>query len=80
MLHLEETETAWAGEGIGLPSLVHVHFLARRDRDLGAPWRKQFREVLDGSRAERAAARRPRLLSRRRRDRPPCRGGGVDLP
>jgi glycosyltransferase involved in cell wall biosynthesis len=62
VLHLEETETAWAGEGIGLPSLVHVHFLARRDRDLGAPWRKQFREVLDGSRAERAAARRHRHL------------------
>ena len=62
VLHLEETETAWAGEGIALPSLVHVHFLARRDRDLGAPWRKQFREVLDGSRAERAAARRHRHL------------------
>jgi glycosyltransferase involved in cell wall biosynthesis len=62
VLHLEETETVWAGDGIALPSLIHVHFLARRDRDLGAPWRKQFREVLDASRAERAAAHRHRYL------------------
>jgi glycosyltransferase involved in cell wall biosynthesis len=62
VLHLEETETAWSGDGVPLPSLVHVHFLARRDRDLGAPWRRQFREVLDSSRAERAAARRHRYL------------------
>lgn len=62
VLHLEETETLWAGEGIALPSLVHVHYLARRDRDLGAPWSKRFREVLDADRAERAAARRHRYL------------------
>jgi glycosyltransferase involved in cell wall biosynthesis len=62
LLHLEETETVWAGEGIALPSLVHVHYLARRDRPLGAPWRKQFREVLDASRAERTAMRRQRYL------------------
>jgi len=62
VLHLEETETVWAGEGIALPSLVHVHFLARSDRDPGPPWRRQFREVLDASRAERAAARRRHYL------------------
>lgn len=62
VLHLEETETLWAGGGVSLPSLVHVHYLARRDRDLGAPWSRQFREVLDGERAERAAARRHRYL------------------
>jgi glycosyltransferase involved in cell wall biosynthesis len=62
VLHLEETETVWAGDGVALPSLVHVHFLARRDRDFGPPWRKQFREVLDATRAERAAARRHRHL------------------
>jgi glycosyltransferase involved in cell wall biosynthesis len=62
LVHLEETETAWCDEGLSQPSLVHVHFLARRDRDLGPPWRKQFREVLDASRAERAAARRHRYL------------------
>jgi glycosyltransferase involved in cell wall biosynthesis len=63
VLHLEETETAWCDEGLTMPALVHVHFLTRRDRDLGAPWRKQFREVLDGMRAERAAARRHRYLA-----------------
>jgi glycosyltransferase involved in cell wall biosynthesis len=62
VLHLEETETVWAGEGVSLPSLVHIHYLARRDRDLGAPWSKQFREVLDGQRVERKAARRHRYL------------------
>jgi glycosyltransferase involved in cell wall biosynthesis len=62
VLHLEETETVWAGEGVSLPSLVHLHYLARRDRDLGAPWSRQFREVLDGHRAERKAMRRHRYL------------------
>ena len=54
LVHLEETETAWCDDGLALPSLVHLHYLARRDRDLSAPWSKQFREVLDASRAERA--------------------------
>ena len=62
LVHLEETETAWCDDGLQLPSLVHLHYLARRDRDLGAPWSKQFREVLDASRAERAAIRRHRHL------------------
>jgi len=62
VVHLEETETAWCDEGVAAPSLVHVHYLARRDRSLGAPWRRQFREVLDRSRAERAAIRRHRYL------------------
>ena len=62
LVHLEETETAWCDGGLALPSLVHVHYLARRDRDLGPPWRKQFREVLDASRAERSAMRRHRYL------------------
>ena len=62
VLHLEETETVWAGDGVSLPSLVHIHYLARRDRDLGAPWSKQFREVLDGQRVERKAARGHRYL------------------
>ena len=62
VVHLEETETAWCDGGLGLPSLVHVHYLTRHDRDLGPPWRRQFREVLDGSRAERAAARSHRYL------------------
>jgi glycosyltransferase involved in cell wall biosynthesis len=62
LVHLEESETAWCADGLELPSLVHFHYLARRDRDLGAPWSKQFREVLDASRLERAALRRHRHL------------------
>ena len=63
LVHLEETETAWCDDGLALPSLVHLHYLARRDRDLGVPWSKQFREVLDASRAEHAAMRRHRYLA-----------------
>ena len=62
LVHLEETETAWCDDGLELPSLVHLHYLARRDRDLGAPWSRQFRQVLDASRLERAAIRRHRHL------------------
>jgi glycosyltransferase involved in cell wall biosynthesis len=60
LVHLEETETLWCDEGIDKPSLVHLHYLARLDRGFGAPWSKQFREVLDATRAERAAVRRHR--------------------
>jgi glycosyltransferase involved in cell wall biosynthesis len=62
LVHLEETETVWCDEGIAKPSLVHLHYLARLDRGLGAPWSKQFREVLDATRAERAAVRRHRYV------------------
>lgn len=58
VIHLEETETAWCDDGISVPSLVHVHYLARRDRPLGAPWRQSFRYGLELSLAERAAMRR----------------------
>jgi glycosyltransferase involved in cell wall biosynthesis len=60
LVHLEETETVWCDEGISKPSLVHLHYLARLDRGFGAPWSKRFREVLDATRAERAAVRRHR--------------------
>jgi glycosyltransferase involved in cell wall biosynthesis len=60
LVHLEETETVWCDQEIAKPSLVHLHYLARRDRGLGPPWSKQFREVLDATRAERAAVRRHR--------------------
>jgi glycosyltransferase involved in cell wall biosynthesis len=60
LVHLEETETVWCDEGIAKPSLVHLHYLARSDRGLGPPWSKQFREVLDAIRAERAVVRRHR--------------------
>ncbi|TML20091.1 MAG: glycosyltransferase [Actinobacteria bacterium] len=62
VVHLEETQTSWADEGIATPSLVHLHYLARQDRSLGPPWRKQFRDVLEFSLAERAAISRHRHL------------------
>ena len=62
LLHLEETETLWTGDGIRLPALVHVHYLVRRDRSLAAPWRREFRELVEFALAERAAVRRHRYL------------------
>ena len=53
--HLEETEAAPAGRRLTLPTVVHVHYLARRDRDFGAPWRRQFRDVALLSLSERKA-------------------------
>ncbi|HEU5213578.1 MAG TPA: glycosyltransferase [Gaiellaceae bacterium] len=62
VLHLEETETAWCDRGLATPSVLHVHYLVRRDRDLGAPWRRGFRDVLEQRRAERIALRTHRHL------------------
>ena len=62
VIHLEETETAWCDDGISVPSLVHVHYLVRRDRPLGAPWRQPFRHGLEVLLAEHAAIRRHHYL------------------
>jgi glycosyltransferase involved in cell wall biosynthesis len=62
VVHLEETETAWCDDGIAVPSLVHLHYLVRRDRPLGAPWHQPFRHGLEVSFAERAAMRRHHYL------------------
>jgi glycosyltransferase involved in cell wall biosynthesis len=62
VVHLEETETAWADEGVARPSLVHVHYLVRRDRTLAPPWRSEGRDTLELILAERAAVRRHRHL------------------
>jgi glycosyltransferase involved in cell wall biosynthesis len=62
VVHLEETETAWADEGVVTPSLVHVHYLVRRDRRPGPPWRREARDMLELELAERAAIRRHKHL------------------
>jgi glycosyltransferase involved in cell wall biosynthesis len=62
LIHLEETETAWCDVGLLTPSVVHVHYLVRRDRSLGAPWQDQFRHGLELHLAERAAMRRHHYL------------------
>jgi glycosyltransferase involved in cell wall biosynthesis len=62
VLHLEEVETTWAAEGVEVRSVLHMHYLVRRDRTLGPPWSEQFRVVLEFALAERAARRRHRYL------------------
>jgi glycosyltransferase involved in cell wall biosynthesis len=62
VIHLEETETAWCDRGLATPSVLHIHYLVRRDRDLGPPWRRDFRDVLEQRRAERIALRAHRHL------------------
>jgi glycosyltransferase involved in cell wall biosynthesis len=62
VLHLEEVHTAWCSEHVATPSLVHLHYLARRDQALGSPWRREFRKVIELARAERAAQGRHRWL------------------
>jgi glycosyltransferase involved in cell wall biosynthesis len=62
VVHLEETDTAWLDRGVAAPSLVHLHYLVRMDRDLGRPWQRGFREVLESALGERAAIRRHRHL------------------
>jgi glycosyltransferase involved in cell wall biosynthesis len=62
VVHLEEVDTVWCGEGLGVPVAAHLHYLARRDRALGLPWARQFREVVQFALAERSATRRYRYL------------------
>jgi polysaccharide biosynthesis protein PslH len=57
VVHLEETQTIWAAPDPGPPSALHVHYLVRRDRSLGLPWHRQFREVVEFALAERRATR-----------------------
>jgi glycosyltransferase involved in cell wall biosynthesis len=63
VVHLEETETLWAGYGLTVPTVLHVHYLVRRDRPIAGPWRSEGRELLELALTERAAMRRIRLLA-----------------
>jgi glycosyltransferase involved in cell wall biosynthesis len=62
ILHLEDIETAWLDEGVATPSLLRLQYFTRLDRDLGVPWRPEFRQVLEFELAERAALRRHKTL------------------
>src|SRR5207247_4966699 len=62
VLHLEQVETAWCDAGVSTPSVLHLHYLVRRDRSFGPIWSKQFRDVFLWSRAERIAIRRHRYI------------------
>ena len=78
VLHLEEVETAWLSEDIGVPSLLRLQYFVRWDRDVGPPWTRRFRHAIEFELAERAAIRRhdtfipasPRVADEIRRRRP----------
>ena len=81
VLHLEEVETAWLNDRIGVPSLLRLQYFIRWDRHLGVPWRRSFRHMVEFELAERAAIRRhdcfipasPRVAGEIRRRRPDAR-------
>jgi glycosyltransferase involved in cell wall biosynthesis len=62
VIHLDEAKTAWCDQGLRVPSLVHLHYLARLDRPWGAPWKREFRLLVEEVLGERAATRRHRFL------------------
>jgi len=62
VVHLEETETLWAGQGLGRPTVLHVHYLVERDRPPAPPWRRTGRDRLELVLLERAALRRTQHL------------------
>lgn len=60
VVHLEQIETA---STYASPATVaHLHYRAALDRSFGPPWRRQFRQVVEFTRAERRAARQHRWL------------------
>ena len=60
VVHLEQIESA--GAHTSPTTVAHLHYRAALDRPFGPPWRRQFRQVLEFTRAERTAARRHRWL------------------
>jgi glycosyltransferase involved in cell wall biosynthesis len=62
VLHLEEVDTAWCSEGANAPSAMRLHYLVRRDRGFGVPWRREFRWLVQLELAERWAIRRHPVL------------------
>jgi glycosyltransferase involved in cell wall biosynthesis len=63
VVHLEEVDTAPCVVGASPPSLVQLNYLARRDRDVGRPWSRAFRDLVELVRAERAAVGGHRWLA-----------------
>lgn len=59
VVHLEQIEAAALGPALAArrPCAAHLHYRVLLDRDLGAPWRREFRQVLEFVRAERRTIR-----------------------
>lgn len=68
VVHLDEIETAWCNVGNHAPSSLNVHFRTLRDRRIPAPWRHEFRFLVEYAAAEVVAARRYRFLSANSRE------------
>jgi glycosyltransferase involved in cell wall biosynthesis len=62
LVHVETTRAAWTEPAAKVPCAVHFHYLARLDRSYGSPWAKQFWQVAEETRAERAMTRKHRYL------------------
>jgi len=62
VVHLEDIESAWSDLRVHVPSLLHVHYRSRLDRDLGQPWEPRFRHVAEFALAEWRGARRHHWL------------------
>src|SRR4051812_33385821 len=61
VLHLDEIATGRCFVP-GVPTVLHLHYAARIDRPLVAPWKPELRELVEFARAERAALRRHRHI------------------
>lgn len=78
VVQLEEVDTAWCSAGIQTASVLRLHYFVRWDRSFGAPWAREFRQVLEFELAERAAIHRhhyliassPRVAAEMRRRKP----------
>ncbi len=62
VIHVEQVEAGWIPAGFALPTSLHVQYRSRLDRDLGAPWTKEFRTAVEARRIERTMIRRHHFL------------------
>jgi glycosyltransferase involved in cell wall biosynthesis len=62
IVHFVEAQAAVAMGLVELPSLVQIHFLTRRDRDIGWPWQRDTRIAIELLRAEQRVCKQARWL------------------
>ena len=62
VVHFVEPQAAAALAHARAPALAQIHFHTRRDRRIGAPWRKEGRDAIELLRAERRICRDARWL------------------
>jgi glycosyltransferase involved in cell wall biosynthesis len=62
IVHFVEAQAAVAIGLVKRPSLVQIHFLTKRDREIGLSWRRDTRIAIELLRAERQVCKRARWL------------------